>query len=181
MKRKHAFIPSGLDLLESRVVLSKTTQGLSVVVSGLSPHLKVLNRQQQAMSAEIQQAFASFQSDYDQARATYFASILNQTSPSTATTAAFTLSHLSAFLYSGKNWSTFSSSHRRGRRKPRGSPTCSRVWSRPRSSGRKDSTPGARSSNRFCKRSRRRALPRRRLRFTRSAKTTRLRPPKSRF
>jgi hypothetical protein len=91
MKRKHAFIPSLLDQLESRVVLSKTTQGLSVVVSGLSPHLRVLNRQQQAFSAEINQAFTSFQSDYDQARATYFASILNQTSPSTATTSAFTL------------------------------------------------------------------------------------------
>jgi hypothetical protein len=91
MTRKRAFIPSTLDSLESRVVLSKTTQGLSVIVSGLSPHLKVLNRQQQAMSAEIQQAFASFQSDYDQARATYFASIQSQTSPNSATTGAFTL------------------------------------------------------------------------------------------
>jgi hypothetical protein len=91
MKRKHAFTPSLLDHLEARVVLSKTTEGLSVVVSGLSPHLKVLNRKQQAMSAEIQQAFSQFQSDYDQARATYFASILNQTTPSAATTNAFTL------------------------------------------------------------------------------------------
>jgi hypothetical protein len=91
MKRKHVFTPSTLDHLEARVVLSKTTEGLSVVVSGLSPHLKVLNRKQQAMSAEIQQAFSQFQNDYDQARATYFASILNQTTPSAATTNAFTL------------------------------------------------------------------------------------------
>jgi hypothetical protein len=91
MKRKHAFTPSMLDHLEARVVLSKTTEGLSVVVSGLSPHLKVLDRKQQAMSAEIQQAFSQFQNDYDQARATYFASIQSQTSPDTATTGAFTL------------------------------------------------------------------------------------------
>jgi hypothetical protein len=91
MKRKHAFNPSALDQLESRVVLSQTTQGLSVVVSGLSPRLRVLDRKQQAFTAEIDQAFSSFQSDYDQARATYFASILNQASPSAATTNAFTL------------------------------------------------------------------------------------------
>jgi hypothetical protein len=91
MKRTHSFVPSAFDRLESRVVLSRTTQGLSVVVSGLAPHLKALNRQQQAFSAEISQAFTSFQNDYDQARATYFASILNQTNPSTATTNAFTL------------------------------------------------------------------------------------------
>jgi len=42
--------------------------------------------------AEVNQAFDSFQSDYDQARATYFASISNQAaSPSSATTAAFML------------------------------------------------------------------------------------------
>ncbi len=91
MKRRHGFIPSALDQLESRVVLSRTTQGLATVVGGLSPRLRVLNRQQQAMSAEIQQAFTSFQNDYDQARATYFSSILNQTSPDAATTNAFTL------------------------------------------------------------------------------------------
>jgi hypothetical protein len=91
MKRKHGFVPSALDPLESRVVLSRTTQGLAVVVSGLSPRLKALNRRQQAFSAEINQAFSSFQSDYDQARATYFASIQNQASPSAATTNAFTL------------------------------------------------------------------------------------------
>jgi hypothetical protein len=91
MKRRHGFIPGALDQLESRVVLSRTTQGLATVVGGLSPRLRVLNREQQAMSAEIQQAFTSFQNDYDQARATYFTSILNQTSPDAATTNAFTL------------------------------------------------------------------------------------------
>jgi hypothetical protein len=91
MKRRHGFVPSALDQLESRVVLSRTTQGLATVVSGLSPHLKVLNRQQQAMTAEIDQAFQSFQNDYEQARATYFASILNNASPSAATTNAFSL------------------------------------------------------------------------------------------
>lgn len=91
MKRKHGFVPSVFDRLESRVVLSRTTQGLSVVVSGLSPRLKAITREQQAFSAEINQAFSSFQSDYDQARATYFASIQNQASPSAATTNAFTL------------------------------------------------------------------------------------------
>jgi hypothetical protein len=91
MKLRHGFIPSALDQLESRIVLSRTTQGLSVVVSGLSPRQRVLNRQQQAFTAEINQAFSSFQSDYDQARATYFASISNQASPSAATTNAFTL------------------------------------------------------------------------------------------
>jgi hypothetical protein len=90
MKRKHGFVPSALDQLERRVVLSRTTQGLSVVVSGLSPHLKVLNRKQQAMSAEIQQAFTSFQSDYGQARATYLASIAGQATASTQTSSGFT-------------------------------------------------------------------------------------------
>ena len=92
MKRKqHAYILSAIDQLESRVVLSQTTQGLAVVVSGLSPHQRALNRKQQAFTAEINQAFSSFQSDYDQARATYFASIVNQPNPSTATTNAFSL------------------------------------------------------------------------------------------
>ncbi len=91
MKRRHGFIPSALDQLEARVVLSRTTLGLSTVVRGLSPHLRVLNRKQQAMTAEVDQAFASFQNDYDQARATYFSSIQNQTSPSPATTNAFAL------------------------------------------------------------------------------------------
>jgi hypothetical protein len=79
------------DQLEQRVVLSKTTQALATVVSGLSPHLHVLNRKQQALMAEIDQAFALFQNEYDQARATYFASIQAQPSPGMATTSAFTL------------------------------------------------------------------------------------------
>jgi hypothetical protein len=91
MERRRQFIPSVSDRLEGRVVLSQTTLGLSTVVSGLAPHLRVLNRKQTAMSAEINQAFDSFQADYDQARATYYASIRNQASPSGATTQAFTL------------------------------------------------------------------------------------------
>jgi hypothetical protein len=93
MRRKHGFIPSAWDDLEGRVVLSQTqtTLGLATVVSGLAPHLRALNRHQTAVMAEINQAFDSFQNDYDQARATYFASMANQASPSTATSAAFTL------------------------------------------------------------------------------------------
>jgi hypothetical protein len=85
MRRKHGFTPWAFEQLESRVVLSRTTLGLSVVTSGLSPRLRVLNREQQALTALVQQAFASFQSDYDQARATYFASI--QTDPTAAASA----------------------------------------------------------------------------------------------
>ena len=91
MKPRHGFVPSALDHLESRIVLSRTTQGLSAVVSGLSPRSRVLNREQQAFTAEVGQAFQSFSNDYDQARATYFASISNQPNPSPATTDAFTL------------------------------------------------------------------------------------------
>ncbi len=96
MKRRHAFTPSAGDALESRVVLSHghVTRGLSVVVSGLSPRQQVLNARQQPVVAEVNQAFASFQSDYGQARSTYFASILNQapgTSAVSGSVAAFTL------------------------------------------------------------------------------------------
>jgi hypothetical protein len=91
MERRRQFIPSVSEDLEPRVVLSRTTLGLATVVSGLSPHLRALNRQQTAMTAEVNQAFDSFQADYDQARATYFASIQNTASPSDATTQAFTL------------------------------------------------------------------------------------------
>ncbi len=91
MKQKHGFVPSAIDHLEDRVVLSRTTQGLSVVVSGLSPRSRLLNREQQAFTAEVNQAFQSFSNDYDQARATYFASISNQSNPTPATTNAFTL------------------------------------------------------------------------------------------
>jgi hypothetical protein len=91
MKRKNGFVPSALDQLEDRVVLSRTTEGLAVVVSGLSPRQRVLNRQQQAFTAEVNQAFQSFSNDYDQARATYFSSIAGQAAPSPATTQAFSL------------------------------------------------------------------------------------------
>ena len=91
MRRKHAFIPTTLDRLESRVVLSRTPLGTPVVVSGLYPHQRILNLQHQSGAAEINQVFGSFQNDYDQARATYFASIQNQSNPSQATTNAFVL------------------------------------------------------------------------------------------
>ena len=68
MERRHRFIPSLSDQLESRVVLSRTSEGLAVVVSGLSPRTRVINRQQQAFTAEVIQAFQSFTNDYDQAR-----------------------------------------------------------------------------------------------------------------
>lgn len=89
MRRKHAFLPIAADLLESRVVLSRTALGTPVVVSGLYPRQRVLNRQQQPVAAEINQVFDSFQNDYDQARATYFTSIQNQANPGLATTNAF--------------------------------------------------------------------------------------------
>ena len=47
------------------MVLS-TYRGSSVVVSGLHPRQNVLNRHQTAVAAEVNQAFASFQNDYDQ-------------------------------------------------------------------------------------------------------------------
>ena len=89
MRRKHEFIPTSFDRLERRVVLSRTALGTPVVVSGLYPHQRVLNRQQQSVAAEINQEFDSFPNDYDQARATYFTSIQNQANPSQATTNAF--------------------------------------------------------------------------------------------
>ena len=88
MERKHKFIPSAFDHLEDRVVLS-TYRGSSVVVSGLHPRQNVLNRHQTAVAAEVNQAFTSFQNDYDQARATYFASIVNQSTASMTTMNAF--------------------------------------------------------------------------------------------
>jgi hypothetical protein len=89
MRRNCAFIPSPLDLLEKRVVLSRTALGTPVVVSGLYPHQGILSRQQQSVAAQIDQVFNSFQNDYDEARATYFTSIQNQVSPSQATTNGF--------------------------------------------------------------------------------------------
>jgi hypothetical protein len=88
MQRKRRFVPSAFDRLEDRVALSHF-RGFSVVVSGLHPHQNVLNRHQMTVVAEVNQAFASFQNDYDQARATYFASIVNQTTVGMDTTNAF--------------------------------------------------------------------------------------------
>jgi hypothetical protein len=78
MSRIRRFRPSGLDALEARLVLSRAHQNVSVLVQTLYPGQYVLNRQQQSVAAQINQAFNQFQSDYGQARATYFASILNQ-------------------------------------------------------------------------------------------------------
>ncbi len=88
MERIHRFVPSPVDCLEYRVVLS-SYRGSSVVVSGLHPHQNVLSRQQSTVVAEVNQAFSSFQNDYDQARATYFASIVNQSTANAATANAF--------------------------------------------------------------------------------------------
>jgi hypothetical protein len=92
MERRRRFFPAAPDRLEERVVLSHaTTRGVSVVVSGLYPHQQVLNRHQQPVVAEVNQSFDSFKNEYSQARATYFASILNNPMPSQATMSAFTL------------------------------------------------------------------------------------------
>jgi hypothetical protein len=82
-----------LGALEDRLVLNHSAahRGLSVVVSGLMPRQQVLNAHQQPIIAEVNQAFTSFTSDYDAARATYFASIQNVPNPTTATTMAFAL------------------------------------------------------------------------------------------
>ncbi len=90
MRKRNEFRPVAGDYLEDRVVPSQF-RGFSVVVSGLHPKQNVLNRHQMAVAAEINQAFASFQNDYDQARATYFASIANQSSPGPFATDAFKL------------------------------------------------------------------------------------------
>jgi hypothetical protein len=83
MQRKHRFVPSLADHLEDRVVLSQF-RGFSVVVSGLHPKQNVLNRHQQAVVAEVNQAFISFQNDYNQAQATYFALLSNTSTSASA-------------------------------------------------------------------------------------------------
>jgi hypothetical protein len=88
MKWKYQFTPALAMQLEGRVVLSRATLGLSTVVSGLAPHLQVLNRKQRALVAEVNQAFNSFQSDFDQARATYFAAL--QITPTSSASASAT-------------------------------------------------------------------------------------------
>jgi hypothetical protein len=67
------------------------SRGLSVVISGLQPGQQVLNAHQQPVIAEVNQAFTSFTSDYDSARATYFSSIQNVPNPTPTTTMAFQL------------------------------------------------------------------------------------------
>lgn len=69
--------------------MSHGARGLSVLVSGLGPRHQVINGRQQPIVAQVNQAFDSFASDYGNARATYFASIMNVSNPSTATTDAF--------------------------------------------------------------------------------------------
>jgi hypothetical protein len=96
MGRRTAQYPLALCQMEDRVLLSQVatkSRGLSVVVSGLEPRQQVLNRAQQPIIAEVNQAFDSFTADYDQARATYFASIQGTPSAAVAmqSTTAFTL------------------------------------------------------------------------------------------
>ena len=119
MRRKRTFLHSSLDLLERRVVLSRTALGTPVIVSGLYLQLRVLNRQQQSVAAEVNQVFHSFANDYDQARATYFTSIQNQTNPSLATTNAFVFYTTQRVSLMGNR--SLTSSCRRSTR--RGSPT----------------------------------------------------------
>jgi hypothetical protein len=89
MRRRHGFVPRLAERLEGRVVLSHSpvARGLSVVVSGLHPGQQVLNRRQQPIVAEVNQAFDQFKSDYAQARATYFAALGNTSAASDAHTA----------------------------------------------------------------------------------------------
>ena len=91
MERRSRFCPSTVDPLETRVVLSHGGHAVSVVVSGLKPQAQLLNAKQQTIVAEVGQAFNSFTNDYDQARATYFASIEGVANPGASTTAAFKL------------------------------------------------------------------------------------------
>jgi hypothetical protein len=88
MSRKCQFAPAPLDGLEARLLLSRA-HAVPVVTSTLHASQYVLSPAQQTIVAEVNQAFDSFQSDFDQARATYFASILNQPPPGTAMMTAF--------------------------------------------------------------------------------------------
>lgn len=180
MKRRHGFIPSALGQLESRVVLSRTTEGLSVVVSGLSPRLRVLNRQQQALSAEIQQAFASFQSDYGQARATYLASIAGPTPPSQPTTDAFTLyTDQRVTLLSQQLINVFIQSPQ-GTAKAPGHPAALQQLMNTKIIGPEGQMPKGSLARGSTPRSRNPVRPHPRRRFTRSPRTMRSRPHKSR-
>ena len=118
MRRKHAFVPTTLDRLESRVVLSRTPLGTPVVVSGLYPHQRILNLQHQSGAAEINQVFGSFQNDYDQARATYFTSIQNQPIPARRRPTPSWCTRRSGSLCSGSRSSTSSCRRSMGSRSP---------------------------------------------------------------
>jgi hypothetical protein len=89
MKHRHGFVSGTAEPLEDRIVLSHSHigRGLSVVVSGLHPNQQVLNRHQQSIVAEVNQAFDLFESDYSQARATFFAALGNAGAASDARTA----------------------------------------------------------------------------------------------
>ena len=106
MKRSCAFYTiCALDPLESRVVLSvERLEGLIAVVSGLSPHLKVLNRKQQAMEhAEIQQAFCVVPKlIMTKPGQRILPRSQSQASPDAATTDAFTLYTILCCLCSGQ-------------------------------------------------------------------------------
>ena len=60
MRRRNEFVPTSLDRLESRVVLSRMAPTTSVVLGGLCPRQGLLNRQQQSAAAEINQVFDTF-------------------------------------------------------------------------------------------------------------------------
>lgn len=91
MERRSKYYPAAVEGLETRLVLSHGGghHAASVVVSGLNPQAQVLNSKSATVLAELNQAFNSFTSDYDQARATYFASIEGVANPGSSTTLAF--------------------------------------------------------------------------------------------
>ena len=70
MERRSTFCPEAVSPLEARLVLHHggTSHVVSVVVSGLNPQSQVLNSKQTTVAAELNQAFNSFTTDYDQAR-----------------------------------------------------------------------------------------------------------------
>lgn len=86
MRRRQGLVPGPIDSLESRVVPSHFGK---VGVVTLVPVHRALSRGGPSITAEVNQEFDSFRNDYDQARATYFTSIQNQTNPGQATTYAF--------------------------------------------------------------------------------------------
>jgi hypothetical protein len=120
MRRSRRHFSVSFDRLEERVVLSHAHSNPSVVVGGLNPGQFALTARQQSVLAEINQAFSSFNSDFDQARATYFASILNQSSPNPLTVTAFVnyttqrVELLSEQLVSSFLQSSLSASRRQG-------------------------------------------------------------------